>query len=91
MGVGTRQHSIHRKRELLPELHLTHLDVIYGRSDLIHAVARGYGHDIILARLTEYTEYEVYGLVAAVADKDILGRHLMADSRAFRRRWCGSG
>lgn len=75
--VGSRQQVGSLELEIRVELHLAVLHVVDIGTDLIHAVGRLDGHHVVDARTAERPERKVDGLVAAVAQEDMLGRYLL--------------
>ena len=63
--------------EVLVKQNLTALDVVDVGTHLVHAVGGCDAHYVVAPWLAENAEGQVDGLVAAVAEEDVLGRHAL--------------
>ena len=70
--VGSSQQLLGRNLELFVEQHRTVLHVVDVGTDLVHTVGGLDGNDIVAAGLTEDAVGQVDGLVATVAEEDVL-------------------
>ena len=83
VGIRSAQQVLNRQEKVFPEGHAAKLDVVHLGCHAIHSVAGHDGHGIVLPRGAENAIHQVYGLVAAVPEENVLCR------KAFQGRYPG--
>jgi hypothetical protein len=73
--VAGLKDSISMQLEVSVQENLTTLDVVDVSAHLVHAVGRDYAYHVVATGFAEDAVGQVDGLVAAVAQKDVLGRN----------------
>ncbi len=73
--VARLQNTVGFDVETVVERNRPILDVVDGSTHLIHAICGFYGHHVVDARLAEASIGKVYGLVATVAEANLLFFH----------------
>ena len=77
VAVACCQQAVGVELVVVVKENLTILDVVDVGAHLIHAVCGFYGYDIVAPWLAEDAVGQVNGLVAAVAQEDVFGRHAL--------------
>ena len=77
MLIRSRQQLVCRKLKIFIQQDFAVLHIVDLCTHLIHTVRRIYGHHIIYARFTKSTKNKIYGLIAAITQKDMFGTYLL--------------